>query len=159
MLPPHEVCGALRFFLENRKIHRFSPPFTVPDGSPNSTNGPWTCAAEQVSWRAKNDVATTDEPQVGRGAPSFLLPQPPTRARDPKTSKWLPAGQPALFQPHTSGNRFWRHSDELRTYIDNVILCRERHVKYFIIEAKVQAQQSHQAQATTARNSMYQIRL
>ena len=115
MLPPHEVCGALGFFLVNRKIHRFSPSFTVSGGPPSSTYDPWTCAAEQVPLRSREDVATMDEPQVGRGTPSFLLPQPPTRARDPKTrshAKWLPAGQPALFQPHTPRKGFWRHPDE-----------------------------------------------
>ena len=43
---------------------------------PGSAYNPWTCAGEQATLCSRNDAATMDEPQVGRGTPLFYFLNP-----------------------------------------------------------------------------------
>ena len=53
---------------------------------PGSAYNPWTCAGEQATLCSRNDAATMDEPQVGRGTPLFYFLNPRRSARPKNAS-------------------------------------------------------------------------
>ena len=106
-LEAHSVETELRTCLKTRASReRAATQHPIP--SLVSRYGPDVEQCQERNWKERGTVGVV-------GYPFFLPPHSHDTARNPKTradKKPPPTSLPALIQPRTPGNGFWRHPDE-----------------------------------------------
>lgn len=115
----HSVETELRTYLKTRASReRAATQHPIP--SLVSRYGPDVEQCQERNWKERGTVGVVGYPFFFTSETvkylSRYLTKPPTCPRDPKTradKKPPPVGQSALFRPHTPGNGFWRHPDDL----------------------------------------------